>query len=56
VVCAATDLKTGEKVAIKKITKAFSNLVQTKRTLREVRILRHFNHENIIQMKVSEFE
>lgn len=50
VVCAATDLQTGEKVAIKKITKSFSNLVQTKRTLREVKILRHFDHDNVIRM------
>ena len=53
VVCSAQDNQTGEKVAIKKINKAFEHLTDTKRTLREVKILRHFNHENVIRIKVS---
>lgn len=53
VVCSALDNLTGEKVAIKKINKAFEHLTDTKRTLREVKILRHFNHENVIRIKVS---
>ena len=52
VVCSAQDNLTGEKVAIKKINKAFEHLTDTKRTLREVKILRHFNHENVIRIKV----
>ena len=52
VVCSALDNLTGEKVAIKKINKAFEHLTDTKRTLREVKILRHFNHENVIRIKV----
>jgi len=51
VVCSALDNHTGEKVAIKKINKAFEHLTDTKRTLREVKILRHFNHENVIRIK-----
>mmetsp|Transcript_35970 Transcript_35970/g.94614 ORF Transcript_35970/g.94614 Transcript_35970/m.94614 type:complete len:413 (+) Transcript_35970:54-1292(+) len=51
VVCSALDNHTGEKVAIKKINKAFDHLTDTKRTLREVKILRHFNHENVIRIK-----
>ena len=51
VVCSALDNQTGEKVAIKKINKAFDHLTDTKRTLREVKILRHFNHENVIRIK-----
>jgi len=51
VVCSALDNLTGEKVAIKKINKAFDHLTDTKRTLREVKILRHFNHENVIRIK-----
>ena len=51
VVCSALDNLTGEKVAIKKINKAFEHLTDTKRTLREVKILRHFNHENVIRIK-----
>ena len=53
VVCSAVDNSTGEKVAIKKINKAFDHVTDTKRTLREIKILRHFNHENIIRIKVS---
>ena len=45
VVCSANDNESGEKVAIKKINKAFVHLTDTKRTLREIKILRHFNHE-----------
>jgi len=45
------DNRTGEKVAIKKINKAFEHLTDTKRTLREVKILRHFNHENVIRIR-----
>merc|ERR1719207_53358 len=44
------DTRTGEKVAVKKITKAFDDLVDGKRILREVKLLRHFNHDNIIRI------
>ncbi|KAA0151307.1 hypothetical protein FNF28_07165 [Cafeteria roenbergensis] len=44
----AEDTKTGRKVAIKKIKSAFEDLEDAKRILREIRVLRHFNHENII--------
>eukprot|EP01133_Synstelium_polycarpum_P000396 gene396-465_t len=50
VVCAAFDNVKETKVAIKKITKAFDNVKETKRTLREIHLLRHFNHENIISI------
>eukprot|EP00164_Ancoracysta_twista_P001447 GFYU01001886.1.p1 GENE.GFYU01001886.1~~GFYU01001886.1.p1 ORF type:complete len:379 (-),score=87.88 GFYU01001886.1:161-1297(-) len=51
VVCAARDNRTGDKVAIKKISKGFDHIVDTKRTLREIRILKHFIHENIIVLR-----
>mmetsp|Transcript_26828 Transcript_26828/g.43816 ORF Transcript_26828/g.43816 Transcript_26828/m.43816 type:complete len:375 (+) Transcript_26828:122-1246(+) len=51
VVCSAHDALTDEKVAIKKITKAFDHLTDIKRTLREIKLLRHFDHENIIAIK-----
>ena len=42
---------TGEKVAIKKIKDAFSDSIDAKRILREMKLLRHFNsHENIISI------
>ena len=44
---AATDKNTGKKVAIKKVTNAFQDLVDAKRILREMKLLRHFNHENV---------
>jgi serine/threonine protein kinase len=43
----ATDHQTGEIVAIKKLSKVFDHLVDCKRTLREIRLLRHFHHENV---------
>ena len=50
VVCAAKDNRTGRKVAIKKIPKAFDELTIAKRTYRELKILRHLRHENIISI------
>jgi mitogen-activated protein kinase 1/3 len=41
----------GQKVAIKKITDTFSDLVDAKRILREIKLLRHFDgHENVIKI------
>ena len=52
VVCSADDTLTGRKVAIKKIANTFSDLVDAKRILREIKLLRHFGcHENIVQIK-----
>jgi len=49
VVCSAVDSKTGEMVAIKKMSNVFSHPLETKRTLRELRLLRHFiDHENVL--------
>lgn len=51
VVCSAIDKTTNRKVAIKKIHKAFEDLIDAKRILREVKLLRHFRHENIIGLR-----
>ena len=51
VVVSARDSATGEQVAIKKIEKAFEHTTFTKRTLRELKILRLLNHKNIIRIK-----
>eukprot|EP00871_Galdieria_phlegrea_P000372 jgi/Galph1/1335/GphlegSOOS_G5968.1 len=40
-----------ELVAIKKITKCFDHTTDARRILREVKLLRHFRHENIISLK-----
>ncbi|ESW30520.1 hypothetical protein PHAVU_002G159500 [Phaseolus vulgaris] len=46
VVCAAVNCDTHEEVAIKKIGNAFDNIIDAKRTLREIKLLRHMDHEN----------
>lgn len=43
----ANDTESNRKVAIKKITRAFDHLTDGKRTLREIKLLRHFEHENV---------
>lgn len=48
VVCSASDSVTGTPVAIKKVTGLFDDLVDAKRILREVRLLRSMRHENIL--------
>ena len=50
VVTAARDTITGEVVAIKKIERAFEHQTFTKRTLRELKLLRALHHENIIRL------
>jgi len=53
-VCSAMDSEvrsidgTHLKVAIKKITRPFQSDVHAKRTYRELRMLKHMNHENIV--------
>ncbi|KAH7533201.1 hypothetical protein FEM48_Zijuj04G0105000 [Ziziphus jujuba var. spinosa] len=48
---AAVNSETHEEVAIKKIGNAFDNRIDAKRTLREIKLLRHMNHENVIAIK-----
>lgn len=50
-VCASVNADTREEVAIKKIGNAFDNRVDAKRTLREIKLLRHMDHENVIAIK-----
>lgn len=48
-VCSADDVLTGNKVAIKKVTDAFQDLIDAKRILREIKLLKHLgDHENVI--------
>ena len=44
---AAINSETRQEVAIKKISKAFDNIIDAKRTLREIKLLRHMDHENV---------
>lgn len=50
VVISALDKETGEKVAIKKISRAFEDPVDAKRILREIKLMKKFNHENVIRI------
>ena len=45
---AASDMHTGEGVAIKKVTNVFSKKILAKRALREIKLLQHFRgHRNV---------
>ncbi|OKL63970.1 Mitogen-activated protein kinase hog1 [Talaromyces atroroseus] len=46
-VCSARDQLTGQPVAVKKIMKPFSTPVLSKRTYRELKLLKHLRHENV---------
>mmetsp|Transcript_9846 Transcript_9846/g.21011 ORF Transcript_9846/g.21011 Transcript_9846/m.21011 type:complete len:366 (-) Transcript_9846:174-1271(-) len=50
-ICAAKDTVTGEQVAIKKVANAFEDAIDCKRMLREMRILQHFDHENVLALR-----
>ncbi|KAK9758498.1 Protein kinase domain [Popillia japonica] len=47
-VCAATDTQTNTRVAIKKLARPFQSAVHAKRTYRELKLLKHMRHENVI--------
>lgn len=49
--CAGVNTETGEKVAIKKVIKLFREKAETKRLLREIKLLRYFDHDNVIKVK-----
>uniref|UniRef100_A0A3Q3BK50 mitogen-activated protein kinase n=1 Tax=Kryptolebias marmoratus TaxID=37003 RepID=A0A3Q3BK50_KRYMA len=47
-VCYALDTKTGAKVAIKKLYRPFQSETFAKRAFRELRLIKHMKHENVI--------
>nr|XP_026269316.1 mitogen-activated protein kinase 12 isoform X4 [Urocitellus parryii] len=47
-VCSAVDSRTGTKVAIKKLYRPFQSELFAKRAYRELRLLKHMRHENVI--------
>lgn len=51
IVCSSVNRETNDKVAIKKIHNAFENRIDALRTLRELKLLRHLRHENVIALK-----
>ena len=50
VVCSAYDRRNNGKVAIKKVPKAFEDLIDAKRIVREIKLLAFFDHDNIIRL------
>ena len=50
-VCAVQDNQDNSLFAIKKCKKIFQSRTLAKRTLREMRLLRHLSHENIVKLK-----
>ena len=51
VVCSAKHKITNDSVAIKKIPRIFDNEHLSKRTYREIKILKHFKHDNVISIR-----
>lgn len=51
VVISALNEDKGEKVAIKKVLNVFADIIDAKRILREVKLLQHFSHENIMNIR-----
>lgn len=49
-VCSAEDSITNEKVAIKKLAQPFATNIHAKRAYREIKLLKHVVHDNIIQL------
>ena len=47
-VVSASDSKKDRKVAIKMIPRAFNDEIDAKRILREIKLMKHFQHENIV--------
>ncbi|XP_038714618.1 mitogen-activated protein kinase 3-like [Tripterygium wilfordii] len=51
IVCSLMNTETQEMVAIKRIVNAFDNHMDAKRTLREIKLLLHFDHENVLAIR-----
>lgn len=49
-VCSADDEVSGKRVAVKKLARPFQSEIFAKRAYREIRMLRHFDHENLINL------
>jgi serine/threonine protein kinase len=50
VLCSAEDAKTGELVAIKKLRHVFETSSTSRRALREIKLLRQLQHENVLSL------
>lgn len=60
IVCSAVDNQLSKNVAIKQVHNAFNKTLDAKRLQREIKLLKHFKHENILPlldiMKPASFE
>uniref|UniRef100_A0A8C5BT71 mitogen-activated protein kinase n=1 Tax=Gadus morhua TaxID=8049 RepID=A0A8C5BT71_GADMO len=52
-VCSSFDEKTCRKIAVKKLSRPFQSIIHAKRTYRELRLLKHMNHENVILLFIT---
>ena len=50
VVISCYDKKTNRNVAVKKVGNAFEDLIDAKRIVREIKLLRYFKHDNIVSL------
>ncbi|EPY40614.1 map kinase 3 [Angomonas deanei] len=50
IACSCVDNETGEKVSIKKCRDVFRDIEDGKRVLREIDMMRYFNHENLLNV------
>lgn len=50
VVISARDKEMNKKIAIKKISRAFADPIDAKRILREIKLMRRLNHENVCSL------
>ena len=55
IVCSCYDKKESRNVAIKKISNAFDDINDARRIFREMKLLRYFNHDNIIPLLELQF-
>ncbi|RHY25952.1 hypothetical protein DYB32_007993 [Aphanomyces invadans] len=49
-VIAASDIETGQSLAIKNVPNAFSDLIDAKRILREIRLMQHLRHPKLVNL------
>uniref|UniRef100_A0A6Q2YQY7 mitogen-activated protein kinase n=2 Tax=Esox lucius TaxID=8010 RepID=A0A6Q2YQY7_ESOLU len=52
-VCSSYDVKTGLKIAVKKLSRPFQSVIHAKRTYRELRLLKHMQHENVMKLVIA---
>ena len=54
-VCSANDSERVMQVAIKKLARPFETTIHAKRAYREIRLLKHVSHDNVIKLLVINY-